>query len=165
MIHEEWVNIKDYNNYQVSSLGRVRNKRTHKILKPAVNSYGYHRVNLYNTQGMKSKFVHRLVAEAFISNYEHKQEINHIDEDKSNNHVSNLEWSTRTENINHGTRNERSSRKQSIPIIATNLKTGESREFYGTNECARQLSLDSGNICKVLKGRLTQFKGYMFKYI
>lgn len=163
---EEWTDVKDYEDkYQVSSLGRVRNKRTHNILKHSLNKHGYHRVNLYNEFGMKSKFVHRLVAQAFISNYENKPEVNHIDEDKENNMASNLEWSTRKDNINHGTRNERSSKKQSIPIIATNLKTGESREFYGTNECARQLSLDSGNICKVLKGRLTQFKGYVFKYI
>lgn len=162
---EDWTDVKDYEDkYQVSSLGRVRNKSTHRILKHGLNKNGYHRVNLYNESGMKSKFVHRLVAQAFILNTEHKSEINHIDEDKANNNVNNLAWSTRKENINYGTRNERSSRKQSIPIIATNLKTGESREFYGTNECARQLSLDSGNICKVLKGRLTQFKGYVFKY-
>lgn len=163
---EEWTEVKDYEDkYQVSSLGRVRNKNTHRILKHGLNKNGYHRVNLYNESGMKSKFVHRLVAQAFIPNLENKPEVNHVDEDKNNNMVSNLEWSTRKNNINHGTRNERSSKTQSIPIIATNLKTGESREFYGTNECARQLSLDSGNICKVLKGRLTQFKGYVFKYI
>lgn len=163
---EEWKNVKDYENkYQVSSSGKVRNKITNKILKHGLNKQGYHRVNLYNESGMKSKFVHRLVAQAFIPNPENKSEVNHIDEDKTNNNVNNLEWSTRQDNINHGTRNKRSSIKQSIPIIATNLKTGESREFYGTNECARQLSLDSGNICKVLKGRLTQFKGYVFKYI
>lgn len=162
---EEWTDVKDYEDkYQVSSIGRVRNKITHRILKHALNKNGYHRVNLFNESGMKSKFVHRLVAQAFIPNPENKPQVNHIDEDKTNNMVSNLEWMTAKENNNHGTRNERSSRKQSIPIIAINLKTGESRKFYGTNECARQLSLDSGNICKVLKGRLKQFKGYVFKY-
>lgn len=165
-MREQWVDISDYDHkYEVSTLGNVRNKRTHHILKHSLNKQGYHRVNLYNDFGMKSKFVHRLVAQAFIPNPEHKPEINHIDEDKANNTVNNLEWSTRKENINHGTRNDRSSKKQSIPIIATNLKTGESREFYGINECARQLSLDGGHICKVLKGRLTQCKGYVFKYI
>lgn len=163
---EEWTDIKDYEDtYQVSSLGRVRNKNTHRILTHGLNKNGYHRVNLYNESGMKSKFVHRLVAEAFIPNTDNKPEVNHIDEDKNNNSVDNLNWMTRSENVNYGTRNERVSTIQSIPIIATDIKTGESREFYGTNECARQLSLDSGNICKVLKGRLTQFKGYTFKYI
>lgn len=74
--------------------------------------------------------------------------------------VSNLEWSTRKENCNYGTRNER----LSIPIIATNLKTGESREFYGTNECARQLGLNNAHITSVLKGRLKQTGGYTFQY-
>ena len=163
---EEWKNVKGYENkYQVSNFGRVRNKVTHRLLKHGLNKNGYHRVNLYNESGMKSKFVHRLVAQAFIPNPDNKPQVNHIDEDKTNNIVSNLEWMTAKENNNYGTRTERVSKIQSIPIIATNLKTGKSQEFYGTNECARQLSLDSGNICKVLKGRRTQFKGYTFKYI
>lgn len=143
----------------------MRNKNTHRVLKPAANKDGYHRVNLYNKQGMKSKFVHRLVAESFISNPENKSDVNHIDENKTNNRVDNLNWMTRFENINYGSRNIRVSKLQSIPIVATNLESGESTQFYGLNECARQLSLDCGSICKVLKGRLTQYKGYVFKYI
>lgn len=71
---------------------------------------------------------------------------------------------TRKENINHGTRNERVSKTMSIPIIATNLTTAESQEFYGTNECARQLGLNQSSITSVLKGRYKQTGGYTFKY-
>lgn len=71
---------------------------------------------------------------------------------------------TTKENINHGTHNERMSKTLSIPIIAINLKTGESREFYGISECARQLGLYNQSITKVLKGRLNQTGGYTFKY-
>ena len=82
--------------------------------------------------------------------------------------VSNLEWMTAKENSNHGTRNERMakaiSKSNSIPIIATNLKTGESREFYGTSECARQLGLNQSNIISVLKGRRETVGGYTFQY-
>lgn len=67
---------------------------------------------------------------------------------------------TSKENNNHGTRNER----LSIPIIATNIKTGESREFYGASECAKQLGLNQAHITDVLKGRLKQTGGYTFKY-
>ena len=86
----------------------------------------------------------------------------------SDNSVSNLEWMTAKENNNHGTRNERAgkaiSKSNSIPIIATNLETGNSTEFYGISECARQLGLYNQNICKCLKGRYKQTGGYTFKY-
>lgn len=75
---------------------------------------------------------------------------------------------TAKENNNHGTRNERAgkaiSKSKSIPIIAINLKTGESQEFYGTNECARQLGLHQSHITSVLKGKRRQTGGYTFKY-
>jgi hypothetical protein len=163
---EEWTDVKDYEDkYQVSSLGRVRNKVTNKVLKHALNKSGYHRVNLYNESGMKSKFVHRLVAEAFIPNTDNKPEVNHIDEDKTNNSVDNLNWMTRLENANYGTNNERMAKAKSIPIIATNLKTGESKQFNSTKECARQLGLNHSNITHVLKDRYKHTGGYTFKYI
>lgn len=76
-----------------------------------------------------------------------------------------MEWTTRKENNNHGTHNERVSKTLSIPIIATNIKTGESTEFYGINECARQLGLNPSHITSVLKGRLKQTGGYIFEYV
>lgn len=76
---------------------------------------------------------------------------------------------TSKENNNHGTRNERASKaiskSNSIAIIATNLKTDESTEFYGTRECARQLGLHDSNITHVLKDRYKQTGGYTFKYL
>ena len=162
---EIWKDIKDYEGlYQVSNLGRVKRITTGRVLKPLKHANGYLMVKLSKNSIVYTKTVHRLVAEAFIPNPEHKSEINHIDENKTNNNVSNLEWMTRKENINHGTRTERMSKTQSIPIIATNIKTGESKEFYGARECARQLGLTHGNITSVLKGRYKQTGGYTFKY-
>ena len=162
---EIWKDIKDYEGlYQVSNLGRVKRITTGRVLKPLKHANGYLMVKLSKNSIVYTKTVHRLVAEAFIPNPEHKSEINHIDENKTNNTVSNLEWMTRKENINHGTRTERMSKTQSIPIIATNIKTGESKEFYGARECARQLGLTHGNITSVLKGRYKQTGGYIFKY-
>ena len=162
---EIWKDIKDYEGlYQVSNLGRVKRITTGRVLKSGKSNGGYPYVVLSKNNIRSNKTIHRLVAEAFISNHENKPEVNHIDEDKTNNMVSNLEWMTAKENNNHGTRNERSSKTQSIPIIAINLKSGDVEEVYGTNECARQLGLHHSNITAVLKGRLKQTGGYTFKY-
>lgn len=161
--------VKDYEGfYQVSNFGRVKRVTTDRILKSNMTSKGYLLVKLCKNSIKSNKRIHRLVAEAFIPNSENKPYINHIDEDKTNNHVSNLEWVTAKENSNHGTLNERISkaisRFKSIPIIATNIKTGKSTDFYGTNDCARQLGLYQSNITAALKGRYKQTGGYTFKY-
>lgn len=164
-MNEIWKDIEDYEGlYQVSNFGRVKRVETGRILKGSKEPIGYLRVNISKNGIESTKKIHRLVSQAFIPNPENKSDVNHIDEDKANNNVNNLEWSTRKENINHGTRNERSSKTQSIPIIAINLKTGESQEFYGTNECARQLEIQAPNISAVLKGNRKQTGGYTFKY-
>ena len=165
MTREIWKDIKGYEGlYQVSNLGRVKRVTTNRILKSSKHVSGYLMVNLCKNSVTSHQRIHRLVAQAFIPNPENKPDVNHIDEDKTNNMVSNLEWSTKKENCNHGTRTERISKINSIPIIATNLKTGDSREFYGINECARQLELQASNICNVLKGRRKQTGGYVFEY-
>lgn len=166
---ELWKDIKDYEGiYQVSNLGRVKRVATGRVLKGCKDKYGYLRVDLCKNGKHKNHKIHRLVAQAFIPNTENKLEVNHIDENKTNNTVSNLEWMTAKENSNHGTRNERMakaiSKSNSIPIISTNIKTGEYREFYGSRECARQLGLNQSHITAVLKGRLKQTKGFTFQY-
>lgn len=164
-MEEIWKDIEGYEGlYQVSDLGRVKSSYTDRILKGSKHITGYLVVNLYKNNIGSTKRIHRLVAQAFIPNLENKSDVNHIDENKTNNKVSNLEWMTTKENINHGTRNERMAKTNSIPIIATNLTTGESTKFNSTNECTRQLGLNSGNITSVLKGRRRQTGGYTFKY-
>lgn len=163
---ELWKDIKEYEGiYQVSNLGRIKRVETDRILKGMKDTIGYLRVDLYKNHTASKKLIHRLVAQAFIPNPENKLQVNHIDEDKTNNMVSNLEWMTAKENSNYGTRTERMAKTRSIPIMATNLTTGESTEFYSGKECARQLGLDNSNIAKVLKGRLTQTGGFTFKYL
>lgn len=118
-MEEIWKDIKGYEGlYKISNLGNVlrckkikidkkRRKRTFEdlILKVNIDKNGYKYVNLYNKNKQAYK-IHRLVAQAFIPNQENKPQVNHIDGNKENNRVNNLEWVTRKENIRHAYKNE-----------------------------------------------------------
>ena len=172
---EIWRDIEGYEGlYQVSNLGKVKSlnykcTKKEKILKPFSNRDGYLRVKLCKEGKRRSYLVHRLVAQAFISNPEDKPQVNHKDEDKTNNKVENLEWVTSKENINYGTHNERSGKsqtndkKRSKPIYGINIKTNERIEFPSTMEAQRN-GFDQGAIVKCLKGRRKSHKGYRWFY-
>lgn len=163
MSEEIWKDIKGYEGlYQVSNLGRVKSKHrgSESILKSIINSRGYMHVCLCKNSTRKWFKVHRLVALHFLDNPENKPEVNHIDEDKRNNMVSNLEWCTTNYNVNYGTRTERTSK----PIKVIDIANGEYNTYYSIRECARRLNLSSGNICKCLKGISRQLGGYVFEY-
>jgi hypothetical protein len=93
--------------YEVDRNGNVYSiiqtiSRRKRILKPYLHTGGYRKVNLYDKRGKCSKkYVHRLVAEAFIPNPENKPNVNYIDCNRENNKASNLEWCTQSENIKH----------------------------------------------------------------
>lgn len=113
-IKENWKPIDGFEGYAVSNLGRIKSlnyKRTgkEKILKPMKNK-GYLQVGLCRNGKRKMFYVHRLVATAFLPNPNGFTEINHIDEDKTNNVVDNIEWASRWYNMNYGTRTERTSK-------------------------------------------------------
>ena len=95
---EVWRSVDGYENYAVSSFGRIKNTYTGKILKGSVNSQGYLRVNLYEDANRKTHQVHRLVANAFIDNPDDKLCVDHKNNDKTNNHISNLRFATSKEN-------------------------------------------------------------------
>lgn len=106
---ETWKDIKDYEGlYQISNLGRVKNIKKQKILKP-LNINNYLRVVLSKKGKVQNKYIHRLVAETFIPNDNNYKEINHKDENSMNNQIDNLEWCNRKYNINYGTGNLRRS--------------------------------------------------------
>ena len=95
---EVWRSIDGYDNYAVSSFGRVKNVKTGKILKARNDKYGYLRVNLYEYRVMKTHRIHKLVANAFIDNPNNKQCVDHKNNDRTNNDISNLRFATYKEN-------------------------------------------------------------------
>ena len=112
---EEWRPIEGYEGlYEVSNIGRVRSVdrfyyRLHKgkVLSPTKDRYGYLTVTLNCNGKSKTIKIHRLVAQAFLPNPDNLPQVNHKDEDKTNNNVDNLEWCTAKYNVNFGTRQER----------------------------------------------------------
>jgi DNA-binding transcriptional regulator YiaG len=97
--------INGFENYLIFRDGRILNRTRKKFLSIKIGKTGYHRVDLYNLGKNKTFNVHRLLAKAFIPNYENKPCVNHIDGIKSNNCIDNLEWVTHKENIQHAFKN------------------------------------------------------------
>lgn len=98
---EVWKKVQEATDYSVSCIGRVRNDETGHILKPAQDRYGYLRCILMSNSKRLSRLIHRLVAIQFIKNPKKKLQVNHIDGNKKNNNIENLEWVTGSENIRH----------------------------------------------------------------
>jgi hypothetical protein len=97
-MEEIYITIQEFPNYQISNLGNVKNVRTKRILSPQTDKDGYKLVCLYNNKVAKTKRLHRLLGQYFIPNPENKKEIDHIDNNPSNNELSNLRWASSSDN-------------------------------------------------------------------
>jgi hypothetical protein len=116
---EIWKTIKSSPNYEVSNFGSIRNTKTGNLLKVATNNSGYKLVCLSNKNKKQTGYIHRLVAEAFINtNLDTRiSVVNHIDGDKSNNTIKNLEWATYADNAIHGRARLKIKAKQVTDLI------------------------------------------------
>ena len=124
---EEWREIPGYEGlYEVSNMGNVRNVRRNTLLRLQKTNNGYIQVWLYKNGIRTGLRVHRLVAKAFLLNPENLTEVNHKDEDKTNNNVDNLEWCNRKYNVNYGSRKD----KVKDTAIKNGYWTGLSKEEY-----------------------------------
>ena len=165
---ENWKEIAGYEGlYEVSDLGRVKSfwHGKEKILNPLKNNNGYLSVILCKDGQKKMLLVHRIVAEAFIQNTKGLATINHKDEDKTNNTVSNLEWMSQKDNINYGTHNKRVAESLSKQVQMFDKSTGELlATFPSTHEAERVTRIDQGSISKCCIGKLKSAGGYVWKY-
>lgn len=117
-MEEIWKVIDEAPNYEVSNLGRVRNIKKNKIMKPFMNNSGYYQVVLRGKEKTSLyRLVHRLVALNFIDNPNNYFEVNHKDFDKTNNKVDNLEWVSHHINMKYNSLNSTSLDKLSALII------------------------------------------------
>lgn len=158
-MQEIWKDIKGYEGlYQISNFGRV--KRNGNILKP-IDSHGYKYVHLCNkNHERKNHAIHRLVALTFIYNPSNLPQVNHIDGDKSNNLITNLEWVTATENAYH---KSRVLQKGCRPVRC--IETGI--EFPSINAAAKYYNRKQNVLVAVLHNYKYNhtFAGYHWKYV
>jgi hypothetical protein len=156
-----WKDIPNYENlYEVNELGEVRNKKTKALLTGDINNGGYYRVCLYYGKP-KKYFRHRLVAELFLDNPNNYTEVNHIDGNKANNNVNNLEWVDRTKNEREA---RRTGLKEYKPYYVI-WDNGERQEFEFAIELANILGVTDSSIRNYLKGRTQGYKQFGIKEI
>ena len=171
---ENWFNIPEYENYQASTNGRIRNSRG-KILKPSKNNKGYYLVVLNG----KSLLVHRLVAKTFIPNPNDYKVVNHINGIKTDNRFKNLEYTTQQDNCKkawekglcENVREKAYTTKRKI-TIKTSRKVAQMHingtiinVFNSIREAERKTGISNGNISRCCRKEFRTAGGYAWKYI
>lgn len=178
----KWYDIPKAVDYQVSDTGRVRNKKTGKILRKILQCTGksdYHRYIVSLGRKLRSQKIHRLVAEALIPNPDNKPYIDHIDGNPLNNCVENLRWVTQKENVNNPNTSWKQEKTQfkkgerlgkehprSKPVCQFDLQGNLIKEWETATQASKELRICRTHIIECCKGRYgcKTCGGYMWKY-
>ena len=183
---EIWKDIKGYEGlYQISNLGMVKrikrnlyvnayNKsiviNAEKILKLNHVKSGYIFITLTANNTKRTLKVHRLVAETFIPNPENKPEVNHINGDKCDNRVENLEWCTHAENMNHASKNNLlhiqsgNNNNKNKKINQYTLDNKLIKKWHSIYEITKETGFERHGITRCCTNKLKTYKGYIWKY-
>lgn len=159
---EKWKPIADYEElYEVSDCGQVRSLRNDCLLKQCVGSKGYLLVTLCKSGTQKTANVHRLVAEAFLENPNSYPCVNHIDENKRNNDVSNLEWCSYYHNNVYGQRLTKSALKRGKPVLCVETNT-----IYPSTQAAyRETNIQQSGISQCCNGKRKSAGGFTWRFV
>lgn len=125
-----------------------------------MHAVGYPRLLIRKQGKCYHKNIHRLVAETFIPNPNGYKEVDHIDHNKQNNHVSNLRWVTHSENM----KNKKSKSCKRKPVIQYDLNNNKIAEYKSVHDASKKLGIHHARLYEVAEGTRKQIKGYIFKY-
>lgn len=164
--------IKGYEGlYAITSCGKVWSYRRNRFMANIPAKDGYLKIGLYKDGKYRTFQIHRLVAEAYIPNPEGKPQVNHLNEVKTDNYVSNLSWATAKENVNYGTRSERAAAtlkvngstfgKPKKAVYCVELD----KVFESTCKAAKELGLDQGSISKCCNGKRSTCGKLHFRFL
>ena len=186
-MNEIWKTIEDYPNYMVSNMGRIKRlstgyyRRTEKILIPQLQNNGYLHIKLSQNGKPKCFLLHRLVAQTFLPNPDNLPQVNHKDEDKTNNRVDNLEWCDRKYNINYGNGlikrvktniengtyrkiGKLNKEKFSKPILQFTKDGDFVKKWNSISDAEKETGISYKQICNCLKQRQKTAKGFKWIY-
>jgi hypothetical protein len=186
MENEVFVDIENYEGlYRISSFGRVYSVKRNKFLKPKKDKDNYLLVNLYKNGKRKNYKIHRLVAQAFLPNPSNLPQVNHKDENPSNNHLENLEWCDAKYNCNYGSRTERAiskmvqnpnyqaTREKSLkaaheklskPVLQFDKQGKFVAEFPSTREAERATGIYQSNISNCCLEKYKSAGKYLWRF-
>jgi hypothetical protein len=160
---EEWMPVNFDRDYMISNFGRVYSTKSQKIMKQKKETNGYMRICLSSNGKAKTYLVHRIVATAFIENKDSKPYVNHIDSNRSNNLVENLEWVTASENLLHGVEVG----NVTGPLDSgkrVNWEHADGRRFFGTPTMLRRAfpeeNISHSNLFHILHGKRKSHKSW-----
>lgn len=169
----EYVPIAEFPNYYVCREGYIMNHEGHVLRYHPGDNHGHVSARFYDKEKKKNvdRYVHRIVAEAFIPNPHNYPIVRHLNDDPADNRVENLEWGTQKDNHADCVRNGRyvsfsdEARQKGIEITRTpvrviDIKTGEYEDFYSLNDACRAKNLIQANAWKVLHGERHSVSGY-----
>ena len=166
VLGEIWRPVKGTNkSYYISSFGRIYSTKSNKLLKTPIGKRGYRNCNMIINGKHKLVTIHRLVAIHFISNPDNKPQVNHIDGDKTNNNIINLEWVTAQENNIHA-------RKTGLHVSDGDKAVNQIKDgiiintFKSISEASRVTGINRGNInqCCLKNRRYKTAGGYEWEY-